>query len=106
MEHFACQPRTSLWAFYQGKFYAVDLDGVEGDLDHCSWFARIGLPESGPEFDQVVRGRLTWDVLSRRHVLTWYAYPHLPNRIYAAVLQHFSIPAENLIEKPVFCDWM
>ena len=95
-----------LWAFYKGQFFALDFHKENLDMDHACWFSQIGLPEFGPEFDQIVRGRLLWDMQLDRYVLLWYAYPKLPNRVYDAVVKYFRVEDHLLMEKPVFCDWM
>lgn len=100
------EPREGLWAYYRNQFYGIFFTPENRGLDHASWFSQLGLPEFGPEFDQIVRGRLLWDWQVKQHILLWYAYPKLPNRIYLLVQQFFGLENVALLEKPVFCDWM
>ncbi|MCK4358484.1 MAG: HEAT repeat domain-containing protein, partial [Candidatus Cloacimonetes bacterium] len=43
-----------VWAIYKNEIYIKPTTGEW--LEHANWFKRIGLPDCGPEFDEVCRG--------------------------------------------------
>lgn len=98
--------KQGLWAFYQGKFYAMAFDDSNRSMDHVTWFDEIGLPVMGPGYDRIVRGRLLWNHERKKYVLSWYALPMLPNRIYRAVLKAFATPESAVLEKPILTEWV
>ena len=69
------------------------------DLDHVGWFSTIGLPSSGPEYDALLRGKVTYDIDTDQVVVGFYGTAYLSNRRYARIVECFGIDEAHLIEK-------
>ncbi|MEZ4472418.1 MAG: hypothetical protein R3F60_16815 [bacterium] len=69
------------------------------DLDHVGWFARIGLPSHGPDYDAILRGRVTHDVDTGRVIIGIYGAAYLSNRRYKLVVEAFGLDEGQVVEK-------
>lgn len=100
------QPAGGLWAYYEGQFHVLPLNQENREVDHVTWFRDISLPDYGPEFDRVLRGRMTWDRHMEHYVLSFYGDQYLPNPVYQLVLRHFNKDGHHVIEKPIATEWL
>ncbi len=98
-------PDDGLWAHYRGRFYALSLTGANRKVDHVTWFREIGLPDFGPEFDKILRGRMIWDRHFDYYVLTYYGLRQLPNQIYNLVTRRFNQRGAKVVERPASNYW-
>ena len=55
------EPIGGLWAFVNNKVFILELKGQYQKMDHVKWFRHLGLPDFGPGFDAILRGRMVWD---------------------------------------------
>lgn len=94
-----------LWAFHRGRFYALSFEHADPDIDHVHWFRTLGLPDYGPHFDRVVRGRFVWDWQFNHWLLSFYGAQQLSNQIYRAVLDFFTPTEGDIIEKCLDNRW-
>ena len=94
-------PLGGLWAFHKLRFYGLVLHGQNRHMDHVRWFEELGLPDHGPEFDTVLRGRMTWDWHAHYFVLSYYGESKLPNRVYHQVNRFFNKAGHRVVERPV-----
>lgn len=67
------------WAIYKGKVY-VD---TRSEFTHADWFAEMGLPASGKEYDSIARG-----YLKKKNIVWWADTGNADNVVrYAGELQ-------------------
>ena len=99
------RPIGGLWAYRRGKFYALKLDPKDRKTDHTSWFRSIGLPDYGKAYDEIMRGRVTWDRHFEHYVLTYYGTRCLPNQVYELVTRHFDTIGKEVVERPASRHW-
>lgn len=98
-------PQDGLWAYFEGRFYALSLEGRNRKTDHVTWFRAINLPDYGPDFDRILRGRMVWDRHFDYYVLTFYGARHLPNQIYEMVTRRFNANGARVVERPASEHW-
>ena len=99
-------PVGGLWAWYEGRFYTMKLEGENRHMDHVTWFANLGIPDYGPGFDRVLRGRMTWDWHFDHFVLNYYGTTHLPNQLYQQINKFFNPSNEKVVERQTSVHWM
>ncbi len=99
-------PKSGMWAFSGGRFYALHLEKGDRKTNHVAWFASLGLPEYGPEYDRMLRGRMTWDWHFDHFVLTYYGVQEIPNHLYQRIVNHFNPHGEKVVEKPLGSCWV
>jgi len=99
------EPTGGLWAYYGRRFYALVLHRQNRQTDHVHWFAELGLPDYGPEFDAVMRGRMTWDRHLHYFVLSVYGDERLPNHLYLKINRFFNRPGHRVVERPATEMW-
>jgi len=99
-------PKSGMWAHSGGKFYALVLEQGDRKTDHVTWFASLGLPDYGPEYDRMLRGRMTWDWHFDHYVLTYYGVHEIPNLVYQKIVKHFNPNGEKVVEKPIGNCWV
>lgn len=90
-----------LWAWYEGKFYALTFHDENRHMDHVTWFYELGIPDYGPAFDQVLRGRMIWDQHMDHYVLSFYGTRMIPNQVYERVIDTFNEAGHKVVERPV-----
>ena len=90
-----------LWAVYKGRFYALVFDDQNKHTDHVTWFYEIGLPDYGPLFDQILRGRMIWDWQMGWYVLSFYGTEPIPNHVYEQVTRTFNSSGMRVVEQPI-----
>jgi hypothetical protein len=90
-------PRQGLFAFVDGEFVHHLQD--EPELDHVMWFERLGLPSSGPRYDAILRGKVTYDVDADRIVLGYYGTARLSNARYRQIVDAFGLDEGRVVEK-------
>lgn len=90
-------PRQGLFAFVDGELVHHHQDTPE--LDHVMWFESLGLPSSGPGYDAILRGKVTYDADTDRVVLGYYGTAHLSNARYKALVEVFDLAGANVAEK-------
>lgn len=95
-----------MWAYFEGRFYALPLCRENREVDHVTWFREIDLPDYGPAFDRVLRGRMTWDRQMEYFILSFYGDQYLPNVVYQMVNRHFNQDGHHVIEKPIVTEWI
>ena len=91
------QPHQGLFAFDGERFYHHFQDNP--DIDHVEWFERVGLPSSGPEYDALLRGKVTWDIDTDRIVLGFYGTAYLSNSRYSKIVEVFGVDEAKVVEK-------
>jgi len=99
------EPRGGLWAYFEGRFYALAFSDENRHMDHVTWFYEIGLPDYGIEFDRVLRGRMIWDWHMEHYSLTFYGTGMVPNHVYARVTKEFNPDGLNVVERAVTQHW-
>ena len=101
----ATEPQGGLWAWYEGKFYALQFNEENRHVDHAHWFYEIGLPDYGEPFDRVVRGRMIWDWHLDHYVLTFYEHQTIPNPVYEKVIRTFNQDGHKVVERSITSNW-
>jgi hypothetical protein len=91
------QPRQGLFAFDGDRFHHHFQDTPE--LEHVEWFEAVGLPSSGPEYDALLRGKVTWDMDTDRVVLGFYGTAYLSNNRYSKIVEVFEVDESKVVEK-------
>ena len=99
-------PCGGLWVYTRGQFHHKLVEGCDHKTNHVEWFRSLGLPDYGPEYDKMLRGRLTWERHFEHYVLSWYGDRDLPNQVYDLVAQHFNAGDHTIVEKPIGSVWM
>lgn len=94
------EPPGGLWAFHEGAFYALIFTRENRHMDHVTWFLQLGLPDYGPEFDRILRGRMIWDWVYQNYVLSYYGVRMLPNNVYERVNTFFNSKGHEVVERP------
>lgn len=100
------EPPGGLWAWSEGRFYALEFNAENRHLDHVRWFLEMGLPDFGPEFDRILRGRMLWDWVYQNYVLTFYGTQMLPNVVYSKIQDFFNKDGFEVVERPAADRWM
>ncbi len=100
-EQFSKVPEGGLWAYHRGQFHALVFTEDNKHLDHVTWFYEIGLPDYGPPFDEVLRGRMIWDWHQDHFVLSFYGTELIPNHVYEQVTRTFNAKGRKVIERSV-----
>lgn len=98
------EPIGGLWAFVNNRVFILELKGQNQKMDHVQWFRHLGLPDFGPGFDQILRGRMLWDW----HFNCWklsYTGHVLPNRVYSELNNHFNKTGAHIQEKQTSFSW-
>lgn len=90
-------PRQGLFAFVDGELLHHFQDAP--DLDHVMWFERIGLPSSGPRYDAILRGKVTYDPDTDRIVVGYYGTACLSNARYRQLVEAFDLDEARIVEK-------
>jgi len=90
-----------LWAFHRNRFYALVFDETNKHMDHVTWFYEIGLPDYGPPFDEILRGRMIWDWQMGHYVLSFYGSDPIPNHVYEHVTRTFNSDGMKVVEQPI-----
>ncbi|MCA9558358.1 MAG: hypothetical protein H6704_21615 [Myxococcales bacterium] len=93
----AAGPQQGLFAFDGDDFYHHFQDTAQ--LDHVAWFGQIGLPDHGPGFDAILRGKVIYDVDLDQHVVGFYGAPYLSNPRYNLVIEAFHLDEERVLER-------
>mgnify|MGYP007114250506 CR=1 FL=1 len=91
------EPLQGLFAFVGEDFHLYLQDTPR--LDHVAWFGEIGLPDHGPAYDAVLRGKVIYDVDLDQHVMGFYGAPYLSNQRYNRVVQAFNLDEARLVER-------
>ena len=105
MKQMSQEPQQGLWAYFEGKYYGLKFNDLNRNVDHVTWFLDIGLPDYGPGFDRVLRGRMLWDWHFNFYVLTFYGTRSLPNTTYDWVTKFFEVEGHKVVERPAASRW-
>lgn len=89
--------RQGLFAFVDDTFYHLFQDTPQ--LDHGGWFAQIGLPNHGPAFDAILRGKVSLDVDTDAIVVGYYGAAYLSTRRYTRIIEAFEIDEALMVER-------
>ncbi len=86
-----------LFAFDGDDFYWHFQDNHE--LDHAAWFKQVGLPESGPGYDALLRGKVNDDIDTGQITVGFYGTAYLSNRRYKKIVDVFKLDEERIVEQ-------
>ncbi len=90
-------PHEGLFAFKDDQFYHHFQ--AQPDLDHIEWFGRIGLPNHGPAYDAMLRGKVNYDLDTDRIIVGFYGTAYLSNARYRRIVGTFALDEEKVVEK-------
>lgn len=100
------EPMGGLWAYHDRSFYGLQFTAQNKHMDHVTWFPELELPDYGPEFDRILRGRMLWEWSYEHFVLTFYGTRVLSNRVYKQVSDFFNPQGLEMVERPATDRWM
>lgn len=90
-------PHEGLFAFKDDQFYHHFQ--AQPDLDHVAWFGKVGLPDHGPGYDAILRGKVTYDLDTDRIIVGFYGTAYLSNARYKRVVDTFALDEDKVVEK-------
>lgn len=99
------EPTSGLWAVHEGRFHGLAFDASNRHMDHVRWFLELNIPDYGPEFDRILRGRMLWKWDMGYYELTYYGQRNIPNQVYTQVCKFFNKTNQQVVERPAQAGW-